>query len=151
MSKHFLKAICLALLIISKSMDLLWDLLHYKLLLNLISTGCFGEPADERTTPDPRKYRTGPLRRLRLRHTVTHFWIWRAFLTRHQLPSKRIPRKILNRLSKTMPSAASLRKKKERLSPSPCMYTASIWGEGKFCLDREFSKNAPYKQKIIFH
>ena len=31
------------------------------------------------------------------------------------------------------------------------MHTASIWGEGKFCLDREFSKNAPYKQKIIFH
>ena len=41
--------------------------------------------------------------------------------------------------------------KKERLSPSPCMHAASIWGEGKFCLDREFSKNAPYKQKIIFH
>ena len=41
--------------------------------------------------------------------------------------------------------------KKERLSPSPCMHTASIWGEGTFCLDREFSKNAPYKQKIIFH
>jgi len=41
--------------------------------------------------------------------------------------------------------------KKERLSPSPCMHTASIWGEGKFCLDREFSKNAPYKQKIIIH
>ena len=39
--------------------------------------------------------------------------------------------------------------KKERLSPSPCMHTASIWGEGTFCLDREFSKNAPYKQKII--
>ena len=31
------------------------------------------------------------------------------------------------------------------------MHAASIWGEGKFCLDREFSKNAPYKQKIIFH
>ena len=31
------------------------------------------------------------------------------------------------------------------------MHTASIWGEGTFCLDREFSKNAPYKQKIIFH
>ena len=41
--------------------------------------------------------------------------------------------------------------KKERLSPSPCMHTASIWGEGKFCLDREFFKNAPYNQKIIFH
>jgi len=41
--------------------------------------------------------------------------------------------------------------KKERLSPSPCMHTASIWGEGTFCLDREFSKNAPYKQRIIFH
>ena len=41
--------------------------------------------------------------------------------------------------------------KKERLCPSPCMHTASIWGEGTFCLDREFSKNAPYKQKIIFH
>ena len=37
--------------------------------------------------------------------------------------------------------------KKERLSPSPCMHTASIWGEGKFCLDREFSENAPYMQK----
>ena len=49
-----------------------------------------------------------------------------------------------------MHSAASLRKK-ERLSPSPCMHTASIWGEGKFCLDREFSKNAPYKQKNKFH
>ena len=42
--------------------------------------------------------------------------------------------------------------KKERLSPSPCIHTASMWGEGTFCLDREFSKNAPlYKQKIIFH
>ena len=41
--------------------------------------------------------------------------------------------------------------KKERLSPSPCMHTASIWGDGTFCLDREFSKNAPYKQKIIFN
>ena len=41
--------------------------------------------------------------------------------------------------------------KKERLSPSPCMHTASTWGEGTFCLDREFSKNAPYKQRIIFH
>ena len=41
--------------------------------------------------------------------------------------------------------------KKERLPPSPCMHTASTWGEGKFCLDREFSKNAPYKQKIILH
>ena len=27
--------------------------------------------------------------------------------------------------------------KKERLSPSPCMHTASTWGEGTFCLDRE--------------
>ena len=49
-----------------------------------------------------------------------------------------------------MHGAAGLRKK-ERLSPSPCMHTASIWGGGKFCLDREFSKNAPYKQKIIIH
>ena len=40
--------------------------------------------------------------------------------------------------------------KKERLSTSPCMHTAGIWGEGKFCLDREFSKNAPFNQKIIF-
>ena len=31
------------------------------------------------------------------------------------------------------------------------MHTASRWGEGTFCLDREFSKSAPYKQKIIFH
>ena len=53
-------------------------------------------------------------------------------------------------LSKTMQGAASSRKK-ERFSPSPCMHTAPIWGEGTFCLDREFSKNAPYKQKIIFH
>ena len=41
--------------------------------------------------------------------------------------------------------------KKERLSPSPCMHAASIGGEGKFCLGRKFSKDAPYKQKIIFH
>ena len=41
--------------------------------------------------------------------------------------------------------------KKERLPPSPCMHTASTWGEGKFCLDREFSKNVPYKQNFIFH
>merc|ERR1719391_1313115 len=66
------------------------------------------------------------------------------------VPSERAPSKILNRLSKTMHSAASPRKK-ERLSPSPCMHTASIWGEGTFCLDREFSENAQYKQKIIFH
>ena len=46
--------------------------------------------------------------------------------------------------------AASLRKM-ERLSTSPCMHTAGLWGEGKFCLDKEFSKNASYKQKIIFH
>ena len=31
------------------------------------------------------------------------------------------------------------------------MHTASTWGEGTFCLDREFSENAPYKQKLIFH
>ena len=66
------------------------------------------------------------------------------------VPSKRASSKILNQLSKTMHSAASLRKK-ERLSPSPCMHTASMWGEGTFCLDREFSKNAQYKQKNIFH
>ena len=59
------------------------------------------------------------------------------------------PSKILNSLNKAMHSAASLRKK-ERLSPSPCMHIASIWGKGTFCLDGEFSKNAPYKQKIIF-
>ena len=53
--------------------------------------------------------------------------------------------KILNRLSKTMHMQLAL-EKKERLSPSPCMHTASIWGEGKFCLDREFSRNAP-----LFH
>merc|ERR1712155_297822 len=67
-----------------------------------------------------------------------------------KVPPIHRPSKILNRLSKTMHSAASPRKK-ERLSPSPCMHTASTWGEGTFCLDRKFSKNVPYKQKIIFH
>ena len=59
------------------------------------------------------------------------------------VPPIHCPSKILNRLSKTMHSAACLRKKKEKLFPSPYMHTASIWGEGKFCLDREFYKNAP--------
>ena len=49
-----------------------------------------------------------------------------------------------------MLGAASLRKK-ERLFPFPYMHTASIWGERKFCQAWEFFKNAPYKQKIIFH
>ena len=64
--------------------------------------------------------------------------------TNNKVPLIHRSSKILIRLSKTMHSAASLRKK-ERLSPSPCMHTASIWGEGKFCLNREVSKNTPYK------
>ena len=64
------------------------------------------------------------------------------------IPSERAPSKIVNHLSKAMHNAASPRKK-ERLSPSPCMHTASIWGEGTFCLDREFSKNAPYYRPMV--
>ena len=47
------------------------------------------------------------------------------------------PSKILNCLSKTMHTAASLRKK-ERLSPSPYMHTASIWGRRKALLGQGF-------------
>ena len=66
------------------------------------------------------------------------------------VPFERSPSKISNRLSKTMHKAASLRMEGMTLS-LPLHAHSKHLGEGKFCLDREYSKNVPYKQKIIFH
>ena len=50
-----------------------------------------------------------------------------------------------------MRSAASLRKKRQTLSLPPTCTQLVLCEKGKFSLDGSFSKNAPYKQKIIFH
>ena len=50
-----------------------------------------------------------------------------------------------------MRGAASLWKKRQTLSlPLTCTQLV-LFEKGKFSLDGSFSKNAPYKQKIIFH
>ena len=59
------------------------------------------------------------------------------------------PSKIWHRLSKTMHCAASFRKKGKTLAPSPCMHSTSIWGDGQFCLHKEFSKNGPHTSKRL--
>ena len=50
-----------------------------------------------------------------------------------------------------MHGAASLWKEKQTLSLPPTCTQLVLCEKGKFALDGEFSKNAPYKQKIIFH
>jgi len=50
-----------------------------------------------------------------------------------------------------MRGAASLWKKRQTLSLPPTCTQLVLCEKGKFALDGEFSKNAPYKQKIIFH
>ena len=50
-----------------------------------------------------------------------------------------------------MRGAASLRKKRQTLSLPPTCTQLVHCEKGKFSLDGSFSKNAPYKQKIIFH
>jgi len=50
-----------------------------------------------------------------------------------------------------MLGAASLWKEKQTLSLPPTCTQLVLCEKGKFALDGEFSKNAPYKQKIIFH
>ena len=50
-----------------------------------------------------------------------------------------------------MRGAASLWKEKQTLSLPPTCTQLVLCEKGKFALDGEFSKNAPYKQKIIFH
>ena len=48
-----------------------------------------------------------------------------------------------------MRGAASLRKKRQTLSLLPIRTQLVLCEKGKFSLDSSFSKNAPYKQKII--
>ena len=50
-----------------------------------------------------------------------------------------------------MHGAASLWKEKQTLSLPPTCTQLVLCEKGKFSLDGSFSKNAPYKQKIIFH
>ena len=50
-----------------------------------------------------------------------------------------------------MRGAASLRKKRQTLSLPPTCTQLVQCEKGKFPLDGSFSKNAAYKQKIIFH
>ena len=50
-----------------------------------------------------------------------------------------------------MRGAASLWKEKQTLSLPPTCTQLVLCEKGKFSLDGSFSKNAPYKQKIIFH
>ena len=50
-----------------------------------------------------------------------------------------------------MRCAASLRKKRQTLSLPPTCTQLVHCEKGKFSLEGSFSKNAPYKQKIIFH
>ena len=50
-----------------------------------------------------------------------------------------------------MRGAASLGKKRQTLSLPPTCTQLVLCEKGKFSLDGSFSKNAPYKQKIIFH
>ena len=50
-----------------------------------------------------------------------------------------------------MRGAASLWKKRQTLSLPPTCTQLVLCEKGKFSLDGSFSKNAPYKQKIIFH
>merc|ERR1712142_1138628 len=50
-----------------------------------------------------------------------------------------------------MHGEASLWKEKQTLSLPPTCTQLVLCEKGKFALDGEFSKNAPYKQKIIFH
>ena len=66
------------------------------------------------------------------------------------IPPIHHPGKILKCLSKTMHSADRLRKKGKTLS-LPLHAHSKHWGEGKFCLDMEISKNTNYKHKIIFY
>ena len=50
-----------------------------------------------------------------------------------------------------MRGAASLWKKRQTLSLPPTCTQLVLCEKGKFSLDGSFSKNAPYKQKIIFY
>ena len=50
-----------------------------------------------------------------------------------------------------MHGAASLWKEKQTLSLPPTCTQLVLCEKGKFSLDGSFSKNSPYKQKIIFH
>ena len=50
-----------------------------------------------------------------------------------------------------MRGAASLWKERQTLSLPPTCTQLVLCEKGKFSLDGSFSKNAPYKQKIIFH
>lgn len=53
-------------------------------------------------------------------------------------------------LRENMRGAASLGKKRQTLSFPPSCMQLVLCEKGKFSLDDKFSKNAPYKQKIIF-
>ena len=72
---------------------------------------------------------------------------------------QRLPRCTMRALSKedlklsreNMRGAASLWKERQTLSLPPTCTQLVLCEKGKFSLDGSFSKNAPYKQKIIFH
>ena len=77
---------------------------------------------------------------MHFRHDKNHFVTMRALSKADLKPSRA-----------NMHGAASLWKEKQTLSLPPTCTQLVLCEKGKFALDGEFSKNAPYKQKIIFH
>ena len=84
-------------------------------------------------------------------HITTELVLFLEYRTAVLVTMRALSKEDLKPSRENMRGAASLWKKRQTLSLPPTCTQLVLCEKGKFSLDGSFSKNAPYKQKIIFH